>query len=116
MSAGARRGEGRAPRPSPPARARGAGPGRGRAGAACASLEGAGSVRFSAGDFAVPMGTGNGACNFGRSKGNGRNLFSVSFLPPSACAAGFVEFRREDPPRCFRLRREVGGFGLVRDA
>lgn len=36
---------------------------------------GAGVVLFLADDFAVPMGTGNGACNFGRSKGNGRNSY-----------------------------------------
>lgn len=64
-----RNGGGEDARPPPPPHARGAE--TARAGAACASLEGAGGVPFSAGDFAVYMGTGNGACNFGGNDGNG---------------------------------------------
>lgn len=66
-------GEGRAPR-VPATSSRPRGPGRGSAGAAGASLKGAGGVPFSAGDFAVPLGTGNGACNFGCSEGNAETL------------------------------------------
>lgn len=66
---------GREGAPAPATRSRPRGWRRRRAGAACARLEGAGSVRFCAGAFAVPVGTGNGARNFGRSEGNGRNSY-----------------------------------------